>query len=262
MLLTLQLNTSITSIGSVHSQYYKTQLAGEFVSLVENLEEMSTRWRGLWGREDDETDKTFEKLDLAGKYALRLSEYHSKCLDDADYAAKILPNSAADAIVCSKKDAALAKPHRTYDTNTRAAPSVSERRVLNMDVTRQPSISRPHTDMEISPMHHAQSSSVANTDTHSPRFRNRTSASTHDVSVPLGQGNVNGYYDGSASGSVNNSNTPSDGQDNLLAMSDALMGQSFANLDRVIMSDGTDFSFNAFEISDFAFGPFDLSTND
>ncbi len=50
-----------------------------------------------------------------------------------------------------------------------------------------------------------------------------------------------------ASGSTGSPN----GQDTLMEMSNMLMGQGFADLDRVIMSDGTDFSFNPFDFNVF-----------
>ena len=68
----------------------------------------------------------------------------------------------------------------------------------------------------------------------------------------------NGIHDAVTATTMGPSPSP-EGQDNLMAMSNALLGQNFANLDRVIMSDGTDFSFNAFEMTDFGFNAFDVN---
>jgi hypothetical protein len=47
---------------------------------------------------------------------------------------------------------------------------------------------------------------------------------------------------------------PNEQPDNLMAMCDALMGQSFTNLDRVIPYDGTAFSF--MDVQGFGYGTY------
>ena len=54
-------------IHAVHSHYCGTNIATEFYSLVENLEEMSQRWRGCWDKHEARRDEPQQTLDLAGR---------------------------------------------------------------------------------------------------------------------------------------------------------------------------------------------------
>ena len=62
-------------ISPVHSQYYRSHLNSEFFTLLQNLEEMSRRWRGYKAQV---TSEHAGDIDLASVYGLQLRQYHSQ----------------------------------------------------------------------------------------------------------------------------------------------------------------------------------------
>jgi hypothetical protein len=187
----------------VHSIYYNTALSSEFFTLTQNMEEMSRRWRGY---EDDGNEKS-SKLDLAGVYALRLREYHARCQKEPEFADQILMYSGGDVLLKGEPtlDAQAAGERSTPHAGTpgmagaaRVARSEREETVTPIHFPRPPET----PSMAASPMARPPSSIAQHTDQNAM--------------------NINGFR-------PMNYGTP----DNLMMMSDMLMGQNWTGLDRV-----------------------------
>ena len=223
----------------VHSHYYNTVLNSEFAVIVQNLEEMSRRWRGSQTNIDGRSylDGTaIPKSDLAGTYALRLQEYGEACKrshHDPSIAVEILGHSGASALLLSKTVSPLLTSTPSVNGHSEAIAG-AENRNTPYSHTRMPSrAARSEREEGVTPMHFPQDSSGT---VHPPTA---TPSPSHPRSA---QPNMGGYYG-------DFSNEP----DDLMAMCDALLGQRFTNLDRVIPFDGTAFSFNP-NVQDLGYG--------
>ena len=221
----------------VHSHYYNTALNSEFAVLVRNLEEMSRRWRGFQTDTDSRPHPggaVIPKLDLAGRYALRLQEYREVCKrSHHEVAVEILGHSGARALLPSKADVPIVTSIPSVNGHGETIAGV-ENRDTPRSHPRMPSrAARSEREEAVTPMHFPRESS----DSAPPPTA--TPSPSHPRS---GQTNMGGYY-----GDL--SNEP----DDLMAMCDALLGQNFTNLDRVIPYDGTAFSFNA-NVQDLGYG--------
>ena len=233
----------------MHSQYYASVLAPEFSSLVDNLDEMSRRWRGLHSECASAVDSELGELDLAGRFTLQLVDYHSEYINEGRQILQVLRHSAAEAILRSSEHVRKKSVVGAALDSGKSPPTGQG--MVGSKTTPRPSEGPTNLEMEVIPMHH------------SPEDRGQVPSPSLTTGTPA-SGVVKPYQAGPTVGTgftptavLNASGTPSDAQDNLMAMSDALMAQGFANLDRVIMSDGADFSFNPFDFADFSFGPFD-----
>lgn len=229
----------IQVVVKVHSHYYNTALNSEFAVIVQNLEEMSRRWRGSQTDVDSRAypdGAAVLKSDLAATYALRLQEYRAACERshrDFKVAVDILGHSGASALLPSKADGPLLTSTPSVNSHSEAIAGV-ENRDTPRSHTRMPSrAARSEREEAVTPMHFPRESS----DSVPPP------TATPSPSRPRSaQPNMGGYYG-------DFSNEP----DDLMAMCDALLGQSFTNLDRVIPFDGTAFSFNA-NVQDLGYG--------
>ena len=223
---------------AVHSHYYNTVLNKEFDTIVLNLQEMSRRWQGYQGEiyNRDDGEGGVLKLDLAGTYALRLQEYRTACErshHDPGVLSGILGRSGASAFLL---------------TNDIGSSLVSP---PNAQAQSNPGSSEGHRD---SPNSHNRVSSRAArseqeeavTPMHFPRELTEPYAASAAMQSPSQlrsmPANTGAYYDAFA-----------EPQDNLMAMCDTLLGQSFTDLDRVIPFDGTTFSFNPVDVQDFGY---------
>lgn len=225
---------------------------------------MSLRWRG--DRIDAASQPVeFEirtaNLDLAGRYALVLRKYHSRCQEDPTVAADILQNSAATALFGSDKDITI-RP--TIDTLNQSTPIVGNSESQFQEDT-APGVLRAGS-APVQPSFHPDSDqdNTERSQLRPPAVLTRTPSANQLVPYTSNTATVNGYYTGYATSTVVGppACTP-DSQDNLLAMSDTLMGQNFQNMDRVITVDGADFSFQNFDLADpgFVYGGFEMHSN-
>lgn len=223
---------------------------------------MSRRWRALDSNTAGQTENDSSSLDLAGSYALQLREYHEKCRGNPAFAMDILQHSAASALSRSGKDMGVAESpeHSHHDANglgisTTNSPS-------DPGSWRSPPVARSDMSASATPMHHMpRSSSMLPPPTPSPNLASRVAAVGQDSFIQQAPTSVNGFFDNPTAASARGPTASPDGPDNLLAMSDSLMGQGFAQLDRVITFDGTPFSFDPFQFADFSFNAFDVPTN-
>ena len=224
---------------------------------------MSLRWRSDRidaASQPVEFDIRTANLDLAGRYALVLRKYHSRCQEDPGIAAEVLQHSAATALFGSDSDVTI-RP--TIDTLNQSTPIVGSSDSQFQDGP-LPGAFRPGSAP-------AQTVIPTDSDQSNPdRSQLRPQAiltrtpSASQVPTHMSHGvTANGYYTGYTGNIVGPPACTPDSQDNLLAMSDTLMGQNFQNMDRVITVDGADFSFHAFDLSDpgFGYGAFEMHSN-
>ena len=190
---------------------------------MQNLGEMSRRWRGYRVGWDSGTgnESAMPKLDLAGTYALRLQEYRAMCERshyDPGVIVEILSHSGASTFLNSKVPAALSTSTSIANGHTGREDGPSP-----LGHFRMPSrAARSEREEAVTPMHFPREPSDA------------PPTATPSPSQSRTQPNATNYY----------ADFPNEQPDNLMAMCDALMGQGFTNLDRVIPFDGTAFSFN------------------
>jgi sRNA-binding protein len=190
----------------VHSYYYNMALSSEFFTLVQNLEEMSRRWRSLGGQ-----NREAPATDLAGTYASRLRDYHARCQKEPEFADKILAYSGAEML--NSRAQTVNREHdqspsagNTTSINTRGGVARSEREetVTPMHFPRQPPEHGPST-------------------TASPVNQITRPASTQTQVGPVSnEMNLNGFRTAEFG-------TP----DNLMLMSGYLNGPAFNDMDRV-----------------------------
>ena len=210
---------------------------------------MSRRWRGLGTIASPQADLDPSHLDLAGSYALQLREYHAKCMENPGFAMDILQHSAASALSRSGKDMGVAE-----------SPEQLSHEESGLGITTNNSPSDPGSwrssappRTETTPMHHMPH--------HSPHLSNRAPGTAHGPLMQQSPTSMNGYHEAMPPPSARPSISSPDGPDYLMEMSDALMGQNFAQLDRVITFDGTPFSFDPLQFGDYSFNNFDMPPN-
>lgn len=223
---------------------------------------MSRRWRALDDNAAGQGDIDSSNLDLAGSYALQLREYHEKCRGNPAFAMDILQHSAASALSRSGKDMGVAESPENFHHDSNVLRISANNSPSDPGTWRSPAAARTDLSATATPMHHMpRSSSMLPPPTPSPKFASRAPAIGQDSFVQQAPTSVNGFYENATNANARASTASPDGPDNLLAMSDSLMGQGFAQLDRVITFDGTPFSFDPFQFADFSFNAFDVSTN-
>lgn len=225
---------------------------------------MSRRWRGLEDNSTEQTDDDSSNLDLAGSYALQLREYHEKCQGNPVFAMDILQHSAASALSRSGKDMGVAESPENIHHDGNGLGISANTSPSDPGPWRSPAVARSDMSAVATPMHHmprCSSMSMPPPPTRSPSLTSRAPGIGHESFVQQAPTSVNGFYENPAIGSARASTASPDGPDNLLAMSDSLMGHGFTQLDRVITFDGTPFSFDPFQFADFSFNAFDVAAN-
>ena len=216
----------IATLPAAHSYYYNCPLSGEFWILVQNLEEMSRRWRGHAAQPTAEMIEggPSDSHDLAGQYAARLRDYHSKCQKDPPFADEILMYSGADVLLTERREGSA--------THTPSGPRSDPGPAGH--IRRESRVSRSEREATVTPIHFPRQNSYEGaTSSASPTAMQR--ASTSNAQGGIMPGPLNNFRPADYG-------TPS-GQDNLLMMSSMLLDQNFADLDRVITHNGADFSF-------------------
>ncbi|EEU38880.1 uncharacterized protein NECHADRAFT_83221 [Fusarium vanettenii 77-13-4] len=190
-----------------HSRYYSEALMPEFWVLVRSLENMSRRWAGV-----THGDSGYF-LNLAGKYALHLRNTYEMCQQDVTYNLTVLDYT--ENIEQAMSDQSRSQHPRTEDNDddTRAmSTAISSQKLGRM------------TSLPIAPQGHVPPTRPQNISTGtSPPVR---------VTGTVGQPeNVDTIWFTAANTDVQE--LPED----LLAISQALMDQRFAEMDRIITLD-------------------------
>lgn len=204
---------------AVHSYYYNNTLSSEFFTLVQNLEEMSRRWRGQLAHAEGSTSS---RLDLAGQYASQLRGYHARCQKEPEFADHILSYSGADVLLRGDRDALA----------TQGASNLPSGDGPWSHVRAGSRVTRSEREETVTPMHFPRPDSSSAIS--SPLAPQRPASTNAPMGNPTSTMDLNSFRP------VNYS-TPS--QDNLMMMSTMLLDQNFADLDRVITHNGADFSF-------------------
>ncbi|KAI8717017.1 Fungal-trans domain-containing protein [Fusarium sp. LHS14.1] len=202
-----------------HSRYYNEALMPEFWLLVRSLEDMSRRWAGVTRGESGHF------LNLAGKYALHLRNTYEICQQDVTYNPVVLDytENIEQAMSYHERDQSRPQRPRTRDNNDdlRSMPtSISGQKLGSM------------------PSH--------------PMVPQESVSSTRPQDISTGMGppiRLTGTVDGpehvdSMSFTATNPDVQELPED-LLAISQALMDQRFAEMDRIITLDDSWFETTA-----------------
>lgn len=259
---------------AVHWRFYDAELLPEFFNLVDSLHSMSIRWRGY-----DADDLSFQKLDLAGQYALELRSLHQRCMESASFSihanfGDLLPS--------------LAIPRSSNSSKSTSIPSWNQVMPVQAGITREMNAKHQHhnsirqsQDPRLSVAHNGHMprqypingtmSSYAGSPPNIPASpfanspysthpqhqfqRQEEQANTlHPVPSPNSVNHnspVNAKRNG---GTSNHANVAGDMQsisygsehnsveDELTAMSHVLLGQQFLEMDRVITFHETNFA--------------------
>ncbi len=202
--------------------------------MVQNLEEMSRRWRGHEARQEVHSADTVSasaELDLAGRYALQLREYHAKCQEEPQFANEIMSYSGADVILSPQtRSAHYAAGQGILTGSTPASQTGGASRVTWSE-----------REEAVTPMHF-------------PRNRSETAMSTSPVVArpPSAQPQMSGAEYAGVHFRPGTYDTPG-AQNNYGMTGDMLaFGHDFVDMDRVITSNGADFSF--YGMNEFGYG--------
>ncbi|RSL49261.1 hypothetical protein CEP53_009216 [Fusarium sp. AF-6] len=200
----------------VHSRYYSEVLVPEFWVLVRSLENMSRRWAGVTGGDSGPFPN------LAGKYASHLRKIYERCQQDVTYTVRVLDytENIEQAMSYNERDESLSQDARTGDNSDDPRP-----------------VSTSICGQKPGSMHSHPTAPQA----HVPPLRQQN-ISTADTSTVGGIGMVDqpAHID-SISFTADAQELPED----LLAISQALMDQRFAEMDRIITLDDSWFETTA-----------------
>ena len=236
--------------GPVNWKFYKSELSPEFFSLVDCLHEMSRRWQG-YQQPEQQSASNETGSDIAAQYAMQLESFHTSFLNNPQFCINVLGYSQESG---SNVDSLLPFTLTAFPTSPNTVQS-------------------PFQHQRIANFHNAKSRAQANGSTtqatniaHQPAVMNdarypiEASSPQNAVRTPRGsivnlgnhewQNFHNSQMMGGPSGlqaSQNNiaPNIDYDSvsvDDELTAMSNALLGQQFLEMDRVITYDGTNFA--------------------
>ncbi|RMJ12491.1 hypothetical protein CDV36_007853 [Fusarium kuroshium] len=200
----------------VHSRYYSEVLVPEFWVLVRSLDNMSRRWAGVTRGDSGPFPN------LAGKYASHLRKIYERCQQDVTYTVRVLDytENIEQAMSYNERDESLSQDARTGDNSDGPRP-------VSTSISGQKPGSMP--SHPIAPQEHV------------PPLREQN-ISTADTSTVGGIGMVDqpAHID-SMSFTADAQELPED----LLAISQALMDQRFAEMDRIITLDDSWFETTA-----------------
>ncbi|KAJ9606333.1 hypothetical protein H2200_009294 [Cladophialophora chaetospira] len=245
----------------VHCRHFGTDVAPEFFQLVQCLDGMSSRWRGKGGsgRSDLNNDATQPAvLDLAGRYAEHLRVLHTKSTEDVTFGTDILFQPGASLFMplgshlvsspfaesSTRHEHDGASPHQANPAIPKIQPSSNiaqvnaqagvlchqdmHQRVPNTSYANNHySVLPPSADAtEISPTH--------------PRYATQRRTSTEPAGNGIGGAGVTNFVDLYDPSMQYNALQPG-----LANISNAILGQQFADLDRVITFDGADFALDS-----------------
>ena len=246
----------------VHCRHFTTDVAPEFFRLIQCLDEMSSRWRGKTSNRRSNLDKDGERpvvQDLAGRYAEYLRLLHTKSTQGATFGTDILFQPGASLfmpvgshLVSSPFADSSTRPEYDGPLASEASPSalnlsVPQRRMSsNAAHTNTRSRARYHQDLPQGSPNTSYTNnnfsgfpeSADTTDispTH-PRNQSSTEPIGREVGVPEMTA-VSDLYDPSMQYNAL--------QPGLINISNAILGQQFADLDRVITFDGADFALDS-----------------
>lgn len=253
----------ISGSGAVHWRFYGTALAQEFFKLVESLQDMSRRWKGCMPEQT-------ERMDLAARYASLLQALHTKCLNEPD----LRPELLFQYDITSDLDAKAGRDRSFSVTGLEessrptgqdvASSAVEGYPAQRVDCSPASSRGYAHTfpaqnpTSPYNPNPHAEGSlynhispSNANPSighptprpapTGVPSHLSSPASNTQSIPATVPLREHTGIENSNERQTVDRADAT---EDELTIMSNALLGQQFSELDRVITLDGTDFAFD------------------
>ncbi|KAJ2975122.1 hypothetical protein NQ176_g5697 [Zarea fungicola] len=210
----------------VHSRFYDTPLSPEFSNLTRYLRDMSRRWDGPMNSPPEQNVYSID-VNVAGRYAYELQRFHDRYLEDPGFCTQILiypftvADPDADPLAIRHPDTGLFIgrdiDHHSVVSPDQASPSMSIRPGNQA--------SKPAAQTGASPVAFRRQSTTA--DVQNGQF-GTSSHAQQPMMVEQGQPSLENDPWG----------------DELAAMSQALLDQQFADMDRVFTLSGTDFTFD------------------
>ncbi|KAH7391643.1 fungal-specific transcription factor domain-containing protein [Cadophora sp. MPI-SDFR-AT-0126] len=234
----------------VHWKFYNSELSPDFFNLVDCLYEMSRRWQGN-EKADQENPPNEQGSDIAAQYAVQLEKFHTSFLNNPQFCMNVLGYSQDSA--GRTVDSLLPLIYSASPTSPNTAPSPSQHQRLT-------SLNNN------SPRHYPNGSTVHQNMTRQParmndaRYPIETSSPQNAVRTPrgsitnLGNHEWQNFQSSQSMGLPSNMHIAQNNMqpnidydsvsvdDELTAMSNALLGQQFLEMDRVITYDGTNFA--------------------
>jgi hypothetical protein len=236
----------------VHCRYFDVEPAPEIFELIQCLDEMSSRWHGKEHVTSSSSGSAPSASDLAGRYATHLRQLQTESMASADFVTDILFRPGAS-LFMPEGSKHVSSPFAEH------SPSQKLRSGILQSSARTAIVASPDRKGQSVLQRHPSSSNAGGQNAQMRAFfagdmlsmppggayskndlqttRASTLPSTQDVNVSLvspqsGTFEPNmQYHDPMQTG--------------LIDMSDSILGQHFANLDRVITFDGADFALDS-----------------
>lgn len=236
----------------VNWRFYNSDLPSEFSGLVECLYEMSRRWQGY--EIPNQQHPLYEKgPNIAAQYAMQLESFHTSFLNNPQFCMNVLGYSQDSA--GRTVDSLLPSIYSTSPTspNTVSSPAQYQHQRTTSFCNKN---QRPRTNGSSVQSNHTQRPAGMS----DPRYPVETSSPQNTVRTPrgsittLGNHEWQNYHNSQSMGTGSNIQVPHNNMqptidydsvsvdDELTAMSNALLGQQFLEMDRVITYDGTNFA--------------------
>ncbi|KAL2016683.1 hypothetical protein VTK56DRAFT_3185 [Thermocarpiscus australiensis] len=193
--------------------YIEAELADDFWVLVRALEEFSTRWRGRGaGNSSIDSDAGACQLDLAAKYAQKLKDLHTRCMQDRGFKVNIAAYTAEieHSIPRQTDHEASGRSEDPYQTEG----AQQQRGILGWDMYKSPEVPNP---LLVGEPHHSRVAA----------FSPETAPTAGSGAMPPGGADMLNLG----------------AEHNLGSISQTLLGQQFGEMDRIIgFEDGTMFA--------------------
>ncbi|KAG4436263.1 hypothetical protein IFR05_008245 [Cadophora sp. M221] len=234
----------------VHWRFCNTELSPEYFSLVDCLYEMSRRWQGQ-ETQDRQNSSNEKGPSIATQYALQLESFHTTFANQPQFCMNVLGYSQDSA--GRTVDSLLPSTFSPYPTSPDTVQSPSQRHhTANFYNNPRPGTNGSAGQRNI--VH--QPSRLGD-----PRYPIETSSPQNTIRTPrtsisnLGNHEWQTLHNSQPLGMASNMQIPHNNNmqpnidfdsvsvdDELTAMSNALLGQQFLEMDRVITYDGTNFA--------------------
>ncbi|PVH73499.1 hypothetical protein DL98DRAFT_595018 [Cadophora sp. DSE1049] len=234
----------------VNWKFYSSELSPEFFSLADCLYEMSRRWQG-YQQPEQQSSSNEKGCNIAAQYAMQLESFHTSFLNNPQFCMNVLGYSQDSA--GRTVDSLLPSTYSISPTspNTIASPSQHQRATSFYN-----SYPRSQTNGSAVQPNVSQQPAGMN----DARYPIETSSPQNAVRTPrgsitnLGSHEWQNFHNSQNMGIPSNMQIPRNNMqpnidydsisvdDELTAMSNALLGQQFLEMDRVITYDGTNFA--------------------
>lgn len=233
----------------VNWKFYNSELSPEFFSLVDCLHEMSRRWQG-YQQPEQQSASNETGSDIAAQYAMQLESFHTSFLNNPQFCMNVLGYSQESG---SNVDSLLPFTLTAFPTSPNTVQSPSQHQ-------RPPNFQKANSRAQANGSASQANAPHSLAGMNDTRFPVETTSPQNAVRTPrgsivnLGNHEWQNFHNPQAMGlssgiQASQNNVPPNidydsvsVDDELTAMSNALLGQQFLEMDRVITYDGTNFA--------------------